>query len=97
MTAHVWRGRWVDKRTGEPMELPPRNGLAAPMVQSDLQEYTSPIDGKPITSRSWQREDLKKNDCVLKEARTSFHPEEYKWRKAQQAKQLEKMRAQKSG
>lgn len=48
--------------------LPPRNharsDLPTPMVWSDIEEYRSPIDGKPITSRSHRREDLKANDCI---------------------------------
>ena len=38
--------------------------IVAPMVMRDIPEYRSPIDGKPITSRSERREDLKRNDCV---------------------------------
>ena len=34
------------------------------MLMRDIEEYVSPIDGKPITSRSHRREDLKANDCV---------------------------------
>lgn len=65
MTVYVLRGgQLVDKRTGEPMEMPDRVGLCTPMVQSDIQEYRSPIDGTPITSRSSRRYDLEKNGCV---------------------------------
>jgi len=35
-----------------------------PAVISDIPEYRSPIDGKPITSRSERRDDLKRNNCV---------------------------------
>jgi hypothetical protein len=88
---YVWRGGQFVDATGNPMPIPKRDGICMPTVRSDLQEYASPIDGKPITSRSYQREDLKKNDCVLSERpRQKFDPEEYKWRKAEQAKQKAK-------
>ena len=35
-----------------------------PTLMRDIDEYLSPIDGKPITSRSHRREDLKANGCV---------------------------------
>lgn len=38
--------------------------LTAPMVMRDIEPYRSPVDGKPIGSRSARREDLKANDCV---------------------------------
>jgi hypothetical protein len=38
--------------------------LCAPMVMRDTPDYQSPIDGRWITSRSWRREDLKRNNCV---------------------------------
>lgn len=48
--------------------LPERNlkraSFATPFIAGDIPEYRSPIDGKPITSRSHRREDLKRNDCV---------------------------------
>lgn len=48
--------------------LPPRimtrGDFPTPYTLGDIQEYTSPIDGKPITSRSHRREDLKANNCV---------------------------------
>lgn len=37
--------------------------ICAPMVMRDIPEYQSPIDDSWITSRSWRREDLRKNDC----------------------------------
>jgi hypothetical protein len=70
MTIYVWKdGRWRDKRSGEPMPLPNRAAVAAPMVQSDILDYRSPIDGRLITSRSARREDLKRNGCVEAEPR----------------------------
>ena len=46
------------------MDLPYRGQICAPTVISDIPEYLSPIDGRPITSRSERREDMKRNDCV---------------------------------
>lgn len=72
------------------MPIPERQGICTPMVVSDIEDYLSPVDGSPIRSRSGQRYDLAKNGCVLKETSANFHPEEYRWRKAQQAQQLAK-------
>jgi hypothetical protein len=48
MATYKWEnGNWVDKRTGEVMETP--NRVCAPIVQSDIPEYRSPIDGKLIS------------------------------------------------
>ena len=64
MATYVLRdGRFVDKRTGEPMELPERGEICRPYVCSDIPEYASPVDGRMITSRSHRREDLIRNDC----------------------------------
>jgi len=46
------------------MEVPDRGGIAMPTIIPDIPEYRSPIDGRPITSRSARREDLKRNNCV---------------------------------
>lgn len=65
MTTYVWRnGKFVDKKTGEPMTYKDPNAICAPMVMSDIPEYRSPIDSKPITSRSHRREDLRANGCI---------------------------------
>lgn len=65
MTRYVWRdGRFRDRATNEPMPIPERDGVCCPLIQSDITEYRSPIDGSMITSRSARREDLKRNDCV---------------------------------
>jgi hypothetical protein len=64
----VWRGgQFVDPRTNAPMPMPERDGLCCPMVQSDIPEYRSPIDGKLITSRTHRRYDLESNNCVAAE------------------------------
>jgi hypothetical protein len=67
MTVYVKRaGEWVDKRTGAPMVTEEQRNapIALPFVLGDIPEYTSPIDGNVITSRSQRREDLKRNNCV---------------------------------
>lgn len=64
MANYVWKnGQWIDRATGEPMRVPD-NGVVMPMIVSDIPEYRSPIDGRPITSRTHRREDLKRNNCV---------------------------------
>lgn len=59
-------GVWVDKMTGAPMlsEAERRAAIALPYIIGDIPEYTSPIDGNVITSRSQRREDMKRNNCV---------------------------------
>ena len=87
-------GALVDKDTGEPMFIPQRDGICMPRVISDVPEYESPASGKMISSRSQQRDDLKRHDCVLSDKpRQKFDREEYAHRKQQQAKQLEQRKA----
>lgn len=75
MATYKWvDGNWIDKKTGEPMDIPERSAVCAPMVQSDIPEYRSPIDGALISSRSTRREDLKKNGCVEWEPGLSKRP-----------------------
>lgn len=74
MTTYIIRSDGIlrDKRTGEPANIElayDGSNLARPAVRSDLQPYRSPIDGREVGSRSSQREDLKRNDCVLAEPR----------------------------
>ncbi len=59
-------GVWVDKVTGAPMlsEAERKAEIALPYIISDIPEYTSPIDGNVITSRSQRREDMKRHNCV---------------------------------
>ena len=92
---YVWRdGAFRDPSTEEPMPIPEREGICAPTVRSDIEDYTSPIDGSVIRSRSGQRYDLAKNDCVLAPpSKTPFIREEYVERKARQAKILEARKA----
>lgn len=69
-TRYVWRdGAFRNPVTGEPMPIPQRDGVQMPAIQSDIQEYRSPIDGRPITSRTHRRYDLEKNNCVPAEPR----------------------------
>ena len=65
MTRYVWdkaSSQFVERKTKEPMQV--RSGICMPMVMRDIPEYRSPIDGKPITSRSHRREDLARNGCI---------------------------------
>ena len=41
-----------------------RSDLAAPIVMREISEYQSPIDGRPITSRTERNEDCKRNDAI---------------------------------
>lgn len=81
MARYVFRGgTFVDRATGQSMlsEADRTAAIAMPMVVSDIPEYRSPIDGKPITSRSHRREDLKRNNCV--EYEPSLSPTKGKFR-----------------
>lgn len=49
---------WENTKTGE-IEVPKRFQIASEKV-----EYQSPVDGKPILSKSMEREEMKRNDCV---------------------------------
>ena len=70
MAAYVWKnGRWREKTSGEPMRLSAHETVVAPIVQSYIADYRSPIDGRLITSRSQRREDLRRNGCVEVEPR----------------------------
>jgi hypothetical protein len=76
---YVWRdGGFYEKFTGERMVVPSRDEISVPAVLSDIPEYTSPIDGRLITSRSHRREDLKRNNCV--EWEPSMSPTKGKFR-----------------
>lgn len=64
MATYIFKGgRFVDKKTGEPMQLPERGEICMPYVAGDIPEYASPVTGKMITSRSHRREDLKRTGC----------------------------------
>jgi hypothetical protein len=61
---YTWRENGFYDRDGNPMVKPFAGQIVMPSVLSDIPEYRSPIDGKPITSRSHRREDLARNNCV---------------------------------
>jgi hypothetical protein len=65
VTTYTWRdGCWREKRSGKRTALPRGERIAGPRVWRDIPEYRSPIDGRPIASRSERREDLRRNGCV---------------------------------
>ena len=41
-----------------------RGAVPTPMVMREIAEYASPIDGRPITSRTERNEDCKRNDAI---------------------------------
>lgn len=59
-------GQWVCKTTGAPMLTAEERArpLPVPFFLPDIPEYTSPIDGRVIGSRSERREDMKRNNCI---------------------------------
>ena len=60
MTTYVFRdGRFVDKRTGEPMQAPA--GIFAPRVMRDIPAYASPLGDGIVEGRAARREHLKRN------------------------------------
>lgn len=64
---YLWRdGQFINSQTGAPLltELEKKKPVPVPMVTPAMPEYTSPIDGRPITTRHERREDLKRNNCV---------------------------------
>jgi hypothetical protein len=66
MTRYVWRGGRFVLPDGTPMHMPERDGVCLPQLMRDIPEYISPVgDHALITSRSHQREDLKRHDCVM--------------------------------
>lgn len=60
------------------MDKPFAGQVVMPAVISDIPEYSSPIDGKMITSRSQRRDDLARNNCV--EFEPSMSPTKGKFR-----------------
>jgi hypothetical protein len=66
MTRYVWDREhqcFVEPRTRLPMELPKSNKITAPLIQSDLPAYMSPLGTGLIDGRRARREDLKRNNC----------------------------------
>ncbi len=65
MARYVWKdGRFRDRTTGEPMEMPERDGVCLPQIISDIEPYLSPIDGRYISGRAAKRDDLARHDCI---------------------------------
>jgi hypothetical protein len=66
MARYIYKdGEFRHAQTGELMHIPDRDGVCCPRVESDLEPYRSPVDGRLIGSRSEQRDDLARNGCVL--------------------------------
>ena len=84
MPVYVRRdGVFVDKKTGERMVLPEHDTFPTPQLIKPMPDYQSPIDGRPITSRTARKEDLKRNGCVPYEP--SLSPTKGKVRKQRYA------------
>ncbi len=69
-----------------------------PTVFGDITPYASPIDGRPINSRTQRREDMKRNECRPYEGREEEaaevrRQEEYRWKKAEEQLHEETCRA----
>lgn len=89
MPRFIWRdGAWRHPSSGELMPVPHREGVCIPTIRSDIEDYQSPITGERVASRSGQRYDLERHDCVLAPPFKKFDPEEYRDRKSRQAKEL---------
>ena len=58
-------GRLVNVDTGEPLNDNNDYTPSIPSVRSDIAAYRSPINGALIDGKREQREDLKRNDCIL--------------------------------
>lgn len=43
---------------------PAKRQITATMIAPMFEDYQSPIDGKPITSKAKRRDDLARNDCI---------------------------------
>lgn len=64
MTKYYWRNGRHEDAYGNPMPLPHKGAICAPFLVKPMPEYSSPIDGRPITTRHERREDMKRNGCV---------------------------------
>ena len=64
---YVWtKAGFVDDK-GQRMTVPDRDGLCMPFLVGDIAQITSPIDGKPITSRPTLRYELEKHGKRIQE------------------------------
>lgn len=64
---YTWTSNGFVDANGNRMVIPERDGVCAPMVLSDMDPITSPIDGKVISSRSELRYELEKHDKRIQE------------------------------
>lgn len=94
MTVYVFRdGRYVNKRTGDPMlsEQDRAKPLATPMVVSDIPAYASPLGDGVIEGRAARREHFKRTNT------REVDPGEWRERSKQfQAEKAEKQAAAES-
>lgn len=76
-TTYVWRkGNFVDKKTGEPMPIPERDGLCVPLaIIPDVQAHVAPT-GDIINTRSDRRE-LRKRHGLIPYERLTDRPRGY--------------------
>lgn len=75
---YVWRdGKFVDKATGEPMQIPERDGVQSPMVMTvNFEPYRSCVTGEVVDGQRARREEIaiaKDKDLVPYE-RVDGHP-----------------------
>ncbi len=57
-------GSLINKATGQRERFDNRK-ICTPMIIQDIAPYRSPVTGEYVGGRAAQREDLKRNDCVL--------------------------------
>ena len=59
---------WIQRvgPDGKSVFVPKGQAEPTPRLQivPDIPDYTSPIDGRPVSGRKQRREDLKRNGCV---------------------------------
>lgn len=73
MTRYVWsrsRQQFIG-RDGQPMQAPDR--ICAPLIQSDIKPYMSPLGTGEVSGRMQQREELKRTNCRIVDP-TEFKP-----------------------
>ena len=67
MTRYIWTNNGFVDRNGQQMPMPERDGICLPLIRSDIDPYNCPITGKPITSMSEHRENLKRHGMRVME------------------------------
>lgn len=77
MATYVFRdGRFVDKKTGEPMPMPHRNEIVAPRyIIKDMPPHFAP-DGKYVSGRAAYREALERTNCVPRDRMKNEPPKD---------------------